>query len=271
MDTDNTITVEMMIELEEIDINLYRSVTLWKPLHARGVFGGQVIGQSLNAAMRTVKRLRDGNSYCTRLVIAKQRGRAIYTCELSFHRSEPSIISHQKEMPKVPPPHECFDRKEEFLKLLNDSKTPDKYKKIIEEQITQYSSFEVRVLERMKLEDWTNPMKKPAKKHLWIKIPKKLSSFPRIHQSVAAFVTDFSLLGTAMLPHGITFLSPKLRMLATIDHSVWFHEPFRVDEWFLYEMESPQAGSSRGFSTGRIFTQEGKMVLSCAQEGVFRV
>ena len=266
------------IELEKIDINIFRGKTVDV---ARGcVYGGQVLAQSINAASRTVAkpfvlhsahayflregdvdfpviyevdRIRDGKTFTTRRVVAIQHGRAIFNVSLSYQLEEEAFIEHQASMPQVPKPE----------KLLNDELF---YGEMMGVAIQNAWPIEYRQIEPMHTH---NPEKKSAKTCMWFKSTGELADDYALHQELLAYASDHLLLKTALRPHGINAWSEQVKM-ASLDHAIWFHQPFRIDEWLLYEMESTVAAGGRAFSRGSVFNQQGMLVASTAQEGVIR-
>ncbi len=273
------------MELEQIEVNLFRGES--RDIGSRAVFGGQVLGQSLRAAVKTVDenrlphsmhayfilpgdikapiiydvdRIRDGGSFTTRRVIAIQHGRAIFNMSASFQIKEEGV-EHQIEMPNVTPPEELPEDLERRKKIID--KVPERLKKIYLQQwpidfrrVEQYSPFSSEKLAPVK--------------HVWFRAVETLPDDPNLHRSLLAYTSDFNLLSTAMLPHGLSFASPNL-LVASLDHALWFHCDFRMDEWLLYTMQSPNAANARGFSIGHIFNQQGKLVATVAQEGLMRL
>ncbi|KAJ3180022.1 Acyl-CoA thioesterase 8 [Geranomyces variabilis] len=297
-----TTLIEQALGLEEIDINLFRSKILWLPTGARGVFGGQVVGLALSAATKTVsptysvnslhcyfllpgdntlpiifrvERNRDGKSYATRTVRAEQRGKSIFVLMASFQSGEQTVIEHQYPMPDVRPPEELKTTEQKLQHLLDHPrlgqipKIRQQFKMRLEEPIP----IEIRDCHGFqRARDLVYPPKKEPKQYMWMRAKGKLPDDPAFHNCVAAYCSDHYLLTTSILAHGITaFSNPRLNMLASLDHAVWFHAPFRADEWLLYEMESSRTIAGRGLSFGRIFTRDGRLVVSTAQEGVVRV
>lgn len=273
-----------LLDLEQIEINLFRGQS--HKTGAPSVFGGQVLGQALMAASRTVDnyhvhslhsyflrggdmqapiiydvdRIRDGRSFCTRRVVAIQHGRPIFNMSASFQKDEEGF-EHQAEMPDVAGPEGLkSDRqlKEEILSSKGKEFNP---------YIMPDWPIEVR-----RVED-TLPTRKPKIhppiQHVWFRVHDSLPDDRIIHKCTTAYASDLNLLSTATQPHGISYMAGNVR-LATIDHSMWFHRPFKADEWLLYAMESPSSSGCRGFSRGLIFNQEGKLVVSCTQEGLMR-
>ncbi|KAG0357719.1 Acyl-CoA thioesterase 8 [Gamsiella multidivaricata] len=300
-ETNNTI-IEGMLDLEEIDKDLYRSKKLWLPMGARGVFGGNVVGQALVAATNTVsnnysvhslhsyfllpgdhsipilyhvERLRDGKSYCTRTVTAKQRGKAIFVCTASFQVPAPNAPSHQYPMPNVPH-HSTLPSQEELLKsMIDNPKVPEKFTEILKLRLAEPVALDFKDTRTHSLKDITNPPKR-TEQTFWIKCKGKLGDALALHQCVVAYGSDHNLLGTVPLAHGATWFSrlgpnPRITMMASLDHSMWFHSPFRADEWMLYVCESPRSGCDRGLTFGRIYKEDGTLAVSVAQEGVVRL
>lgn len=272
-----------VLELEKIEDNLYRGQSYRTPWGR--VFGGQVVAQSIHAAQLTapddrllhsmhayfllagdidlpivydVERVRDGGSYTTRRVKAIQKGRAIFSMEASFQVPEEGF-SHQQPMPDVPPP-EGLKTDREIGELLREQ-APDIYR------LTRIDRpIECRPTGGADPYTADSP---EAKQNIWIKALGSLPDSDRMHQVALSYVSDYNLLATALLPHRQQ-LKPKRVFLASLDHAMWFHRPFRFDDWLLYSMESPNAGSARGFSRGNIFTRDGQLVASVAQEGLIR-
>jgi acyl-CoA thioesterase-2 len=274
-----------LLDLEAIEINIYRGQN--RPLGARQVYGGQVFAQALVAARRTVDgpreahsvhgyfilpgdldapivyfvdRLRDGSSFTTRRVTAIQHGRAIFNMSASFHVVETGL-EHQSTMPDVPPPEDLVPE----LQQVRDSahRIPESLREIL----TQDRPLDFRRVEQ--IEPFTASEPRPAVKHLWFRATTPMPDNPTLHQAVLAYASDYSLITTSLLPHGIGYRTPGLRV-ASLDHSLWMHRPFRVDEWLLYAMDSPTAGGGRGFTRGSIYARNGALVASVAQEGLVR-
>ena len=273
-----------LLELERIEDNIFRGES--RDIGGERVFGGQVLGQALSAASytagaRTVHSLhayfllpgdvnapivyevdiaRDGKSFSTRRVVAIQHGRPIFNMAASFQVPEQGL-EHAAAMPEVPGPEGLADVRE--LPRAIFDKTPDKVRRFL----THERPFEFRLVEPLQGEP---PVVAEPRRHLWIKTVGPLPDSADLHRNVLAYVSDYQLLATAMRPHGIDYTAGNLQ-LATLDHAMWFHRPFRVDEWLLYSMESPSASGGRGLGLGRIFTRDGSLVASTAQEGVIRV
>ncbi|WP_420637250.1 acyl-CoA thioesterase II [Candidatus Palauibacter sp.] len=281
-------TVEDLValfDLEPIERNIYRGQN--RDIGSGRLFGGQVLAQALVAARRTidapdreahslhgyfilagdldipvvyfVDRLRDGRSFLTRRVTAIQHGRAIFNMSASFHKREPGI-SHQAAMPDVPPPEEL----ESQLDVIR--RHADRIPEGRRDLLTQDRPIDRRPVVPM---DPFEPEPADPVKRAWIRAVGDLGDDPLEHQSVLAYASDYGLLSAALLPHGRTFFDADL-MGASLDHAIWFHRPFRIDEWLLYETESPIASGARAFTRGTFFTRDGQLVASVAQEGVIR-
>ncbi|KAJ3014954.1 Acyl-CoA thioesterase 8 [Thoreauomyces humboldtii] len=290
--------IEDGLELEEIDLNLFRSRHLWLPAGARGVFGGQVVGLALSAATKTVdakyrvhslhcyfllpgdntipiiyrvQRNRDGKSYVTRTVMAEQRGKSIFLVCVGFRHV---MTCPKYPMPDVLPPEQLKSTEEKLQHMLEHPRVGanPKYRQQFQMRLQDPIPIDIRDCHGFqRARDLLCPTKKEPKQYLWMRAKGKLPDDPAFHNCVAAYCSDHYLLTTSLLAHGITgFSNPRLSMLASLDHSVWFHAPFRADEWLLYEMESSRTIAGRGLCFGRIFTRDGRLVVSTAQEGVVR-
>ncbi|KAF9582210.1 Acyl-CoA thioesterase 8 [Lunasporangiospora selenospora] len=291
-----------MLDLEEIDKDLYRSKKLWVPLGARGVFGGNVVGQALVAATNTVSshfsvhslhsyfllpgdnsipilyhvdRVRDGKSYCTRTVTARQGGKSIFVCTASFQVPAPHAPSHQYPMPDVPH-HSTLPSQEELIRIMiNNPKVPENFTEVLKLRLEEPVALDFKDTRKHSLRDITNPPKR-TEQMFWIKSKGTLGDALALHQCVVAYGSDHNLLGTVPLAHGATWFSrhepnPRISMMASLDHSMWFHCPFRADEWMLYVCETPRSGCDRGLTFGRIYKEDGTLAVSVAQEGVVRM
>lgn len=273
-----------LLQLERLEQGLFRGQS--EHLGLPQVYGGQVIGQSLSAAKETVdslrhvhsfhsyfllpgdpekpiiydvEKLRDGKSFSTRRVKAIQNGRPIFYLTASY-QAEEAGFEHQSTMPNVAGPEGLASEKE-----LVQSIAQYLPKKAVE-TFGRNRPIEVRPVTVV------NPLKPKAadpKQYLWIKANGEMPNDPRIHQYVLAYASDWGFLVTALQPHGVTLLTPKMQV-ATIDHSMWFHRPFRLDEWLLYVIESPSASGARGLVRGEIYNQKGELVASAVQEGLMR-
>jgi acyl-CoA thioesterase-2 len=274
-----------VLDLEALEVNLFRGRS--PQVTWQRVFGGQVVGQALVAACRTVDvavrpphslhayfllagdpkvpiiyevdRIRDGKSFTTRRVVAIQHGQAIFTMAVSFHHDEPGL-SHQAKMPKVPLPEELpseAEIKERVLPLM-----PDPVRRYYERE----RPIELRPVEYAR---YLGKIVEAGTFHVWIRATGRLPDEPAIHQCVLAYASDMTLLDTALIPHGRTVFD-KAIMGASLDHALWLHRPFRADEWLLYAQDSPSLAGARGFSRGLIFRRDGTLVASVAQEGLLR-
>ncbi len=274
-----------LLDLEPLEHNIYRGQN--RDIGTRRIYGGQVLAQALVAAQRTVDedrpvhsmhgyfilagdlsvpvvyfvdRLRDGGSFTTRRVTAIQHGRAIFNLAASFHRHEEGL-SHQLEMPDVPPPEEV--RPELDVIRARADEIPERLRPIL----TQDRPLDFRPVGD---EDPFDTSVREARRAIWVKTTGPLDDDPLHHQAVLAYASDYGLIVTALRPHGRTVRSPDM-MVASLDHSIWFHRPFRVDEWLLYVVDAPVSSGGRGFARGTYFTREGELVASVAQEGLVRV
>jgi acyl-CoA thioesterase-2 len=272
-----------ILDLEELEVNFFRGRSPRE--HRQRVFGGQVAGQALVAAGRTVERgtvhslhayflrpgdptapilyevdrIRDGRSFTTRRVVAIQHGRAIFHLSASFQPEEPGP-EHQMRMPEAPDP-ESLPSFEERMGDALDELSPE-----VRRWITRDRPIETRAVE------WVNPFKpitRPPRQLVWIRANGRLPDPLLLHQCVVVYASDLTLLDTAALPHAIAWGDASY-MMASLDHAMWFHRPFRADEWLLYAQESPSAQGARGFTMGHLFTRAGVLVVSVAQEGLLR-
>ena len=274
-----------ILDLEQLEVNLFRGRS--PQVGWQRVFGGQVIGQALVAACRTVDaverpphslhayfllggdpkvpivyevdRIRDGSSFTTRRVVAIQHGHAIFTMAVSFHRDEPGM-THQAQMPSVPEPDALpgeAEMKQRVLPLM-----PDAVRRYYERE----RPIELRPVE---LDRYLGKKIDGGRFHVWIRTTGALPDEPAIHQCVLAYASDMMLLDSALIPLGRTVFE-KTIMAASLDHALWFHRPFRADGWLLYAQDSPSLAGSRGFSRGLIFARDGTLVASVAQEGLLR-
>lgn len=273
-----------LLELESIDENRFRGHS--QDIGFAKLFGGQVIGQAISAATQTlegrpphslhayfirpgdahnpiefdVERVRDGRSFSVRRVVASQFGKPILAMTASFQQPE-SGLEHQVAMPNVPGP----DVLEPELKIYRDH--ADEIPTPVRAQFTAERPIEYRIVEA---QNPFRPRHGIAKRHMWIRSTSALPDNPLIHQSMLAYTTDYGFLETALMPHGISIAKPGLQ-IASLDHAIWFHRPFRLDDWLLYVADSPTAGSARGFVRGQIFNRQGDLVASTSQEGLMRL
>ena len=274
-----------LLDLEPLEVNIYRGQN--RDIGTGRVFGGQVFAQALVAARRTVDgpreahsvhgyfilpgdlkapivyfvdRLRDGSSFTTRRVTAIQHGRAIFNLSVSFHIAETGV-EHQEPMPMVPPAESLVTE----LDLINRmaSRIPESLRPVL----TQERPIDFRMVAPV---DPFDPQPRQPVRHMWFRAYGTLPDDPMLHQAVLAYASDHGLLGTALLSHGLSIWSPGMQ-LASLDHSLWMHRPFRVDEWLLYSMDSPVSAGARGFVRGSIYKADGTLVASVAQEGLLRM
>ena len=275
-----------ILDIEPLEQNLFRGVspkTRWQR-----VFGGQVIGQAMVAAVRTVEgegrmphslhcyfirpgdpaipiiyqveRLRDGRSYSTRRVTAIQHGEAIFSIMVSFHVEEETSFDHQDAMPDVPGPEQLTA--EEVAKQPMFKNMPDFIRRYYESD----RPIEMRPVE---IGRYFGEKVPDGRLHLWMRTAAKLPDDPALHMCALAYASDFSLLDAVMARYGRTLHDERM-MLASLDHAMWFHRPFRADEWLLYCQDSPSAQGGRGLTRGMIYKQDGTLVASVAQEGSVR-
>ncbi|MGI9289703.1 MAG: acyl-CoA thioesterase [Gammaproteobacteria bacterium] len=274
-----------LLKPEEISTDLYRGGS--HDIGTPQVFGGQVLGQALYAASLTVDpsrpphslhayflrrgdvhtpidyevdRARDGASFSNRRVVAHQQGRSIFNLSASFQKQEKGI-EHQVPMPDVPGPEgldDKYDLSDEVLEQMHER---------LRIYIKRPRPFMVRPVQK---QDFLNPRKVEPVKQVWIKAVDNLPDDPLLHQALFAYVSDYELLGTATLPHGISFTNQGIQM-ASLDHALWFYHPFRIDEWLLFVYDSPVSAGSRGLARGAVYTRTGKLVATSVQEGLIRV
>lgn len=273
-----------LLDLEPIEKNIFRGQS--QDLGFGNVFGGQVLGQSLSAASKTVDPLfqahsmhgyfmrpgdatkpivytvdciRDGKSFTTRRTVAVQNGRAIFSMSASFHRDEAGF-EHQESMPDIQGP-EGIEPELEMAKRLARQAPPGLFDKLLCEK-----PIEIRVVNPV------NPFKPkimPPEKFVWFRAISTMPDDIATHRYMLAYASDFHLVSTSLHPHGKTFWTPDMQV-ASLDHSIWFHRPFRMDEWLLCMMKSPSAFKGRGMNIGKIFTRDGLLVATVAQEGLIR-
>jgi acyl-CoA thioesterase-2 len=206
-----------------------------------------------------VDRIRDGKSFTTRRVVAIQHGRAIFHLSASFQRHEPGV-EHQATMPEAPDPESLPGWSERMRPLIE--RAPEEWR----EWLARDRPIDVRAVDSV---DLLRPEKHPPRQLVWIRAHGKLPDDALLHACVAAYASDMTLIDTALLPHAISWNDEGV-MTASLDHAMWFHRPFRSDEWLLYEQDSPSASGARGLATGRLFTRDGALAVSVAQEGLIR-
>ena len=274
-----------LLSLERLEDNLFRGQS--RDIGTKYVFGGQVVGQALSAARATlattryahslhayflragdiaapivyqIDRTRDGGSFSVRRVTAIQHGQVIFFMAASFQGEEPGA-EHQSSMPSVPMPEDIEPSPSVPEKVL--ATLPDK----IQRWLSREGPFEFR---HVYPRDELNPPRRPPQQQVWFRLTDRVGDAPELHQALLAYASDFQLLGTATYPHGISYYQPNVQM-ASLDHALWFHRPFRADEWLLYSIDSPSAQGSRGLARGQIYSRDGILVASTAQEGLIRV
>jgi acyl-CoA thioesterase-2 len=272
-----------VMTLERLEKDLFRGES--RDIGSPQVFGGQVLGQALIAATLTaedrmvhslhayflrrgdfnspivyeVDRALDGKHFSSRRVVAIQHGRQIFNMSASFQSAETGL-DHQTAAPQVPPPESLPDLESHYRSVAEN--LPPAARRILD----QKRPFEFRPVQAP---DQLNRDKSAPVKHVWFRAVDKLAEDEALHRSLLAYVSDFHLLDTALKPHGVSVISPKL-VIASIDHAMWFHRSVRVDDWLLYAMDSPSASGARGFARGSVFARDGRLVASAAQEGLMR-
>jgi len=273
-----------LMQLEPLEVNLFRGTS--RDIGTQRVFGGQVLAQALLAASRTIEdrlahslhayflragdpdapivysvdRSRDGRSFSARRVVAIQHGRPIFTLAASFQVAEDGL-EHQFDMPSVPAPEDVPAMAR--LPRAEYAKLP----KNMQRWLDRFGPFEFRAVRGGDPDDRAP---RPPYKELWFKLHGELEDNPQLHRALLAYVSDLHLVGTATLPHGISWVQGKL-MMASLDHAMWFHRDFRLDDWLLYSCDSPSTSGGRGLARGMIYDRQGRLVASTAQEGVIRV
>jgi acyl-CoA thioesterase-2 len=272
-----------LLDVEAIDTDLYRGAR--QPGGVGRVFGGQVIAQALQAAQRSVDgkdahslhayfmrpgdeqhpiiyrvvRDFDGGSFANRRVIAMQQGKPILNMIASFQTPE-SGLAYQHEMPDVPMPETL--RAEHELRSEIEVQVPEKFR----DWFLRARPIEIRPCAPR---DWFAPAAMTPRQNSWFRTAKALPDDPVLHRAVLAYASDMLLLGTSLLAHGVNWTTQGLQT-ASLDHALWLHEPLRADEWLLYSTDAPWTGHARGFNRGQVFTRDGRLVASVAQEGLMR-
>lgn len=266
-----------LLRLERLEQNLFRGQS--RDIGSRQVFGGQVLGQALSAAGQTVEertahslhayflrrgdinapiiyevdRQRDGGSFSNRRVVAIQHGRPIFNMAGSFQKVETGL-DHQVDMPEVPEPETLPDLVRQARK--DGSRLPDKIRRLRDAQ---------RPFDFRQVPDVEGP-----RRLFWLKTVAAIPDDPYLHRAMLAYVSDYGLLPTALIPHGVDTFSERL-IIASLDHAMWFHRAFRMDDWLLYAIDSPSAAAARGLAHGHIFRRDGTLVATVAQEGLIRL
>ena len=275
-----------LLQLERLEDNLFRGES--RDIGTRYVFGGQVLGQALSAAQQTVEpdrsahslhayflragdiekpiiyhveRTRDGGSFSMRRVTAIQHGQPIFNFAASFQVEEAGV-EHQLPMPSVPKPEDV--EPVEALPAEELARLPPK----LQRWFGRSGPFEFR---HVYPRDELNPPKRPPFQQVWFRLAEPMpDATPALHRALLAYSSDFHLIGTTMFPHGVSFLQRNVQV-ASLDHAMWFHRPFRIDEWLLYSCDSPTAQGARGLARGMIYSEDGRLVASTAQEGLVRI
>jgi len=275
-----------LLSLERLEDNLFRGQS--RDIGTKYVFGGQVLGQALSAAQATmqkpraahslhayflragdiehpivytVDRTRDGGSFSVRRVTAIQHGQVIFFAAASFHEDEEGGAEHQLSMPEVPKPEDIEPSRTVPPDVL--ATLPTK----VQRWLSRQGPFEFR---HVYPRDELRPPKRPPYQQVWFRLSERVGDAPELHRALLAYASDFHLLGTATFPHGISYYQPNVQM-ASLDHGLWFHRPFRADDWLLYSIDSPTAQGGRGLARGLIYDRAGRLVASTAQEGLIRV
>jgi acyl-CoA thioesterase-2 len=273
----------LLLELEKIEVNIFRGHS--QDLGFGNIFGGQVLGQALSAASRTIPKdrhvhslhgyflrpgdpalpivynvdcIRDGKSFTTRRVVAIQKGQAIFSMSASFQIAEDGF-EHQEAPPSVPGP-DGFENELTRVRRLEERIPPPLRPKLLCER-----PIEIRVVNPV---NPFSPAKQPPKRYAWFRAIHAMPEEAAIHRYMLAYASDFGLITTALYPHGHTFWEPEMQV-TSLDHAMWFHRPFRMDDWMLYVMDSPSASGARGMTFGKIY-QDGQLVAETAQEGLIR-
>jgi acyl-CoA thioesterase II len=287
-DTPESLVTDLitLLDVETLDRDLYRGHR--KPDGVGRVFGGEVIAQALTSAQRStdpdrivhslhayfmrpgsedhptiyrVVRDHDGGSFSTRRIIAMQQGVPILNMAASFHKIQPGL-DHQDSMPDVPPPEALATEAETRARFADQ--IPEKFRaNFLRDRPIEYRPVDPR--------DWFGGEKcTPAIQHVWFRTAAPIGDDANIHRAILAYASDSYLLSTSTIPHGLNWMSPGFQS-ASLDHALWLHDDFRVDDWMLYSCDSPWTGRSRGFNRGAIYTRDGRLVASAAQEGLVRI
>jgi acyl-CoA thioesterase-2 len=275
-----------LLDLEQIEVNIFRGRS--PDEHRQRVFGGQVAGQALVAAGRTVPadrpvhslhayfirpgdptvplvymvdRVRDGRSFTTRRVSCIQHGKTIFTLSASFHHDEPGP-QHAMAMPEVPPPDAIPPNAERLEQILGP--LDPRF-----ERMVRRNPIDIRVPGPLTMEAQRDPALRTASNNVWLRVDGDLPDDPLLHVCLMTYASDMSLLDSVLLAHGLSWVDGRT-IGASLDHAMWFHRPFRADRWLLYAQESPVAHGARGLARGEVFTADGDLVVSVVQEGLIR-
>ncbi|KFB08720.1 acyl-CoA thioesterase II [Nitratireductor basaltis] len=275
-----------ILDLEPLEHNLFRGRS--PQVGWQRVFGGQVIGQALVAAQRTVAegrhvhslhcyfmrpgdpavpiiyevdRIRDGGSFTTRRVVAIQHGHAIFSLSASFQVEEEGL-EHQLPMPLDVPGPETLKSQSEFIEAFGD-KVPENIRRYWKQE----RPLEIRPLN---VEHYTTRDPLPPVQNVWLRATGPVPDDRALQAAILAYLSDMTLLDTSTFPHGRSVFDPELQM-ASLDHAMWFHRPTKLDDWLLYTSDSPSSQGARGFSRGSLYARDGTLVASTAQEGLVRM
>jgi acyl-CoA thioesterase-2 len=273
-----------VMTLERLEMNLFRGES--RDIGSAQVFGGQVLGQALTAATATVDgrrvhslhayflrrgdfgspivyevdRARDGNHFSTRRIVAIQHGEQIFNMSASFQTDEVGL-DHQSAMPQVPSPDDLPDLASYYRDIID--RLPHGMQRLLERN----RPFEFRPTQAP---SFLKADKVPPLRHIWFRAAAPLPDDEALHRCLLAYVSDFNLLDTALMPHGLLMTRGNL-IMASIDHAMWFHRTVRIDDWLLYTTDSPSASGARGFARGSVFARDGRLVASTSQEGLIRI
>ena len=273
-----------LLDLEQIEVDIFRGRSPEGERRQR-VFGGQVAGQALVAAGRTVpedrpvhslhayfirpgdptvpliylvERVRDGRSFTTRRVTTIQHGKTIFTLSASFHRDEPGV-EHADPMPDVPPPDAIATTAERMEKLFGPSVR----------EWYDGNPIDIRHIGPLSFEAERDPSLRTTRNMVWLRVDGDLPDVPLLHVCLMTYASDMTLLDSVLLAHGLSWADGRTTG-ASLDHAMWFHGPFRADRWLLYAQDSPVARGSRGLARGEVYTSDGDLVVSVVQEGLVR-
>jgi len=276
-----------LLDLEQIELDMFRGRSPEERIQR--VFGGQVAAQALVAAGRTVpsdrnvhslhayfirpgdpavpivynvERVRDGRSFATRRVVAIQHGKAIFTMSASFHIFEEGVAHQALTMPVVPEPESLAGFQERMFEVVGDHGE-------LREWLSRPRPVDARYASPLTWEAYANPELRSAETNVWFRYDAELPDDPLLHVVLAAYASDFTLVDTILLAHGMAWGASNV-MGASLDHAMWFHRPFRADDWLLYAQESPWSGAARGLARGEMFTASGELVVSVVQEAMIR-
>jgi acyl-CoA thioesterase II len=277
-----------LLDLEQIELDIFRGRSPEERIQR--VFGGQVAAQALFAAGRTVpkdryvhslhayfirpgdpaipivynvERVRDGRSFTTRRVVAIQHGKAIFTMSASFHIVETSVEHQAVVMPDVTAP-ESLPLFQDRMREVMGEESP------LQEWLAKPRPVDARYVTPLTWEAHRDPALRGSKTDVWFRYDAELPDDPLLHVVLAAYASDFTLVDTVLLTHGLAWGASDISG-ASLDHAMWFHRPFRVDEWMLYAQESPWSGGARGLAKGEMFTRSGELAVSVVQEAMIRV